>query len=291
MTFLQSAREHYAGQQEVTADAVATARRLRFDSLGRLVAVVAGFQAAAAVRGARYVPEALAEQGLDTDRFATPDARTLAGWTSYGLPLAPLLDKARAPLVDSYRFDRLIASQVQDAGRNGEVLQMSVTPSVTTYVRMLNPPSCSRCVLLAGKKYGKNDGFARHPLCDCTHVPTDDELGDDVRFDAPEYFRSLPTAEQLAEEYPHLTVKMRREAGIYSQEDIFTKHGAELIRAAPDSKQQYVMGRVVNTRWMKHSTAGEDKMRRAMPGDLVQRAGGDRVTLLRLMRSNGYIRY
>lgn len=291
MTTLQSARERYAEQQEITADAVATARRLRFDSLGRLTAIVAGFQAASALRGARYVPRALREQGLSLDVFAEPDARTLAGWTSYGAPLAPLLDRMRHPRIDSDRFDRLIASQVQDAGRNGEELQMAVTPAVTTYVRMLNPPSCSRCILLAGRKYGKNAGFDRHPLCDCVHVPTDDEKGDDVRFDPVDYFNSLPTAEQLAEEYPHLTVKMRREAGIYSQEDVFTKHGAALIRAAPDSKKQYVMGRTVNTRWMKHSTAGDDAMRRAMPGDLVRRAGGDRVLLLRLMRGNGYIRY
>lgn len=286
-----SARRHYAEQQEITADAVAVARRLRFDSLGRLAAVVAGFQAAAAVRGAQYVPEVLVEQGIDPDVFAEPDARTLAGWTSYGTPLLPLLDRARSPRVDSYRFDRLIASQVQDAGRNGEILQMSVAPAVTTYVRHVNPPSCSQCILLAGKKYRKNEGFERHPLCDCVHVPTNEEIGDDIRFDAPAYFESLPTADQLAEEYPHLTVKMRREMGLYSQEDIFTKHGAELIRAAPDGKRQYVMGRVVNTRWMKHSTAGENRLRRAMPTDLVQRAGGDRVTLLRLMRANGYIRY
>ena len=291
MATLTSAREHYAERQEITADAVGAARRLRFGSLGRLVAVVAGFQATAAVRGARYVPGALAEQGIDVDRFATPDARTLAGWTAYGAPLAPLLDRARRPAVAAFRFDRLVASQVQDAGRNGELLQMAVTPTATTYVRMLNQPSCSRCILLAGKKYRKNEGFQRHPLCDCTHVPTDDETGDDVRFDPPAYFRSLPTAEELAEQYPDLTVKMRRERGLYSQEDVFTKHGAALIRAAPESKQQYVMGRVVNTRWMKRSTAGDDRRRRAMPGDLVQRAGGDRVLLLRLMRANGYIRY
>lgn len=291
MATLQSARERYAEQQEITADAVATARRVRFDSLSRLTALVAGFQAAAAVAGARYVPRALREQGLSLDALAEPDARTLAGWTSYGTPLAPLLDKVRQPESDAYEFDRLIASQVQDAGRNGEALEMAVRPAVTTYVRMLNPPSCSRCILLAGKKYHKNEGFARHPLCDCVHVPTDDEIGDDIRFDPVEYFNSLPTAEQLAEEYPHLTVKMRREAGIYSQEDIFTKHGAVLIRAAPDSKRQYVMGRVVNTRWMKRSTAGEDALRRAMPADMVRRAGGDRVLLLRIMRGYGYIRY
>src|SRR5690606_23965723 len=33
------------------------------------------------------------------------------------------------------------------------------------YVRMLTPPSCSRCTVLAGRWYRKNAGFARHPGC------------------------------------------------------------------------------------------------------------------------------
>lgn len=38
-------------------------------------------------------------------------------------------------------------------------------PQVTGYVRMLNPPSCSRCVILAGKRFAWNQGFQRHPNC------------------------------------------------------------------------------------------------------------------------------
>lgn len=291
MATLQSAREHYARQQRRTARAVLAARLLRFDSLPRLTAAVAGFQAASAVAGAEFVPEALVEQDIDPDVFAEPDARTLAGWTSWGAPLAAALEVVRRPSVESHRFDRFIASQVQDAGRAGSELQAAVTPAATAYVRQLNPPSCSRCVLLAGKVYRKSAGFDRHPLCDCAHVATSAEAGDDIRFDAPAYFRSLPSAKELREQHPDLTVAMRREAGLLSQEDVFTKHGAELIRAAPEGRQQYVMGRVVNTRWMRHATAGEDARRRALPGDIVRQAGGDRVTLLRLMRAHRYIRY
>ena len=39
------------------------------------------------------------------------------------------------------------------------------------YVRMLNPPSC-RCSVLAGRFYRWNNGFLRHPKCDCVHVQT-----------------------------------------------------------------------------------------------------------------------
>lgn len=269
MATLQSAREHYEAQQDVTAKALVASRRLRFGDLGRLVAVLAGFQATAARNGQRSVPAMLTEQGISLDRFAEPDARTLAGWTSYGMPLAPLLEKVRQPEFDAFRFDRVILSQVQDAGRQGAALQMAVMPAVTAYDRMVNPPSCSRCILLAGKVYARNAGFQRHPRCDCVHVPTTREAGGDMRFDAVGYFDSLPTEEQ---------------------DRIFTKHAAELIRNADPADRQYVMGRVVNTRWMPRSTAAQDRRARLLPEDIVRRAGGDRAELLRLMKRYRYLK-
>jgi len=38
-------------------------------------------------------------------------------------------------------------------------------------VRVLVPPSCDRCTILAGRIYRDLDGFARHPGCDCQHWP------------------------------------------------------------------------------------------------------------------------
>jgi hypothetical protein len=37
---------------------------------------------------------------------------------------------------------------------------------------MVNPPCCQRCAVLAGQVFRSNQGFARHPRCDCVHVPT-----------------------------------------------------------------------------------------------------------------------
>ncbi|MBK6887020.1 MAG: hypothetical protein IPH03_11745 [Tetrasphaera sp.] len=39
------------------------------------------------------------------------------------------------------------------------------------YIRVLSPPSCDRCSVLGGKWFKWNTGFARHPGCDCKHVP------------------------------------------------------------------------------------------------------------------------
>ena len=156
-------------------------------------------------------------------------------------------------------------------GRGATLRQVAMVQRewVEGYVRMLNPPSCSRCAILAGRFYLWNEGFERHPLCDCTHVPTTLENGDDVTFDAVSYFDSLPTEEQ---------------------DRIFTKHAAELIRNADPADRQYVMGRVVNTRWMPRSTAAQDRRARLLPEDIVRRADGDRAELLRLMKRYRYLR-
>lgn len=71
-------------------------------------------------------------------------------------------------------------------------------PQVTGYVRMLNPPSCDLCVILAGKRFLWNQGFQRHKNCDCTHIPASEALAGDLTTDPYAYFRSLTEAEQNA---------------------------------------------------------------------------------------------
>ena len=64
------------------------------------------------------------------------------------------------------------------------------------YVRMLTPPSCDRCVILAGKWYRWNQGFKRHPNCDCRHIPATEAIAGDITVDPMEYFNSLSIADQ-----------------------------------------------------------------------------------------------
>lgn len=68
-------------------------------------------------------------------------------------------------------FQRLVASLVQGAGRTAQSVATAVRPDVV-HVRLLTPPSCSRCAVLAGRVYRYSDGFLRHPHCDCVMVPT-----------------------------------------------------------------------------------------------------------------------
>jgi hypothetical protein len=51
------------------------------------------------------------------------------------------------------------------------------------YVRMVNPPCCSRCAVLAGKHYRSNDIMPRHPRCDCLLIPSTEAVAGEFTTD------------------------------------------------------------------------------------------------------------
>lgn len=87
-------------------------------------------------------------------------------------------------------------TMLADTRRDVFQTDMVQRPQVTGYVRMLNPPSCSRCVILAGKRFQWNQGFQRHPNCDCIHIPATESLAGDFTTDPYAYFNSLSPQEQ-----------------------------------------------------------------------------------------------
>lgn len=64
----------------------------------------------------------------------------------------------------------LVRGQVMDAGRSASSVITAATDGAG-WVRYVSPPCCQRCAVLAGKWFRWNQGFRRHPGCDCTHVP------------------------------------------------------------------------------------------------------------------------
>lgn len=64
------------------------------------------------------------------------------------------------------------ALQVADAARVATSIGAAARPDWGGYVRYLNPPSCGRCAILAGRFYRWSEGFLRHPRCDCINVPS-----------------------------------------------------------------------------------------------------------------------
>lgn len=256
---LTSATEAYSVQAQLAAAAVVAAQRLRKPSPAQIAALVAAYQLLAAQQGAAAVPAMLAEQGLSAATTAAVATQALAGLTSAGYPLSTMFETIQSPA----QLAMLVASAVQDAGRNGASLRMTVTPSVTGYVRMLNPPSCSRCVILAGKFYRWNEGFERHPNCDCRHIPSTEALAGDLTTDPQAYFDSLSRAEQ---------------------DRTFTAAGAEAIRDGAD------MGRVVNARrngGVRTALRGR-RGARPMPEHIYAMAA-DRADAIRLLKLAGFI--
>lgn len=114
-----------------------------------------------------------AKQGV-AGGMTVREARNKAGAWLTGVGLTMLADTRR----DVYQAD------------------MISRPQVTGYVRMLNPPSCSRCAILAGKRFLWNQGFQRHPNCDCIHIPASEQAAGDLTTDPYAYFESLSEKDQ-----------------------------------------------------------------------------------------------
>jgi hypothetical protein len=277
---LSSAADAYATQAQITAAAVAAARAVRPQTVQNIATTIAAYQALAAQQGATAVPAMLAEQGISAQQVASVISSALAGYTAGGYPLSVMFESITSPA----QLAMLAASAVQDAGRNGASIAMAVTPSVDGYVRMLNPPSCSRCAVLAGKFFRWNQGFERHPQCDCRHIPTSESVTGDLTTDPQAYFDSLNPAEQ---------------------DRIFTKAGAQAIRDGAD------IGQVVNARRgmekgqlfgreMFHTFEGVTRRgvaRRAMGSgrpvrlmpESIYALATDRADALRLLKLYGYL--
>lgn len=178
-----------------------------------LVAAVSKIQLDAATRGAGYGGNTLADQGLYEAPEAWVDPSSLAGVSSRGASLGAALYSAiphTKDLIAGGMPERVAlargrevlqmsaATQVADAGRTAAGLDTFARPRVG-YVRMLNPPSCSRCSVLAGRFYRNNEGFQRHPRCDCVHVPTtrtEAAESEGLIHDPYAYFESLSESAQ-----------------------------------------------------------------------------------------------
>ncbi|MFF0823049.1 hypothetical protein ACFYUR_22030 [Micromonospora haikouensis] len=146
--------------------------------LPRLMVLLTGAQQAVAGRADDYLDEVLAEQRVSARTEGRVSAQSLAGVASDGRDLADLLyQPAISTLVGikggasveealaggGVGLDMLVRTQVADAGRVADQVAMVARPQVTGYVRMLVGKSCSRCAILAGRRYGWSAGFQRHP--------------------------------------------------------------------------------------------------------------------------------
>lgn len=226
-TAQEIALEHYVRQQRIvrrTANrAQAIWQRLDprdFDGSWRL-AVAPGLQAAltagqreAAGQSDDYVEAVIAADGARSRPEGLVRPGAFAGVAADGRPLESLfyesvidtkwrinegMSQADSLIGGLEKLLKAVATETADAGRTGTGASMTGNKTINGYIRVVNAPACARCIILAGKEFGWNAGFQRHPRCDCVHMPARliaRGRHHEGAFDPKAYFKNLSKAEQ-----------------------------------------------------------------------------------------------
>lgn len=353
MSAEQVARLHYSARGALIGALASIARRLWravdpariaeswTGQLPELVTMTSATQVAAARGADGYLDAVLVEQGISPGREGRLNVSSLSGIASDGRDLASLLYRPAVTtlaaiqsgtevddaLASGYAtLEMIVGTQVADAGRVADQVALTVRPAARGYVRMLVGGSCSRCVVLAGRRYEWNKGFDRHPMCNCVHVPAGEDTADDIRTDPMAYFRSLTEAEQdkaftragaesirLGADISQVVSARRGALGLTPASARLTVEEARTLRGGRTrghlertdvfGRQLYVTtdGVTVRGRAGVRLGARETGVRRAgdryrsarpprlMPESILEIANGDREEAVRLLRRFGYI--
>jgi hypothetical protein len=151
-----------------------------------------------------YLNDVLGAQNADTSAEGRVNPQ---GWSDLaegggswlqGLVFAP--NSVRGTGLQAWtRFQFVAGSMVKtalgDTARSSTQAAMQTRPSVNWYVRMIRGKTCSRCSVLAGRKYKSSMAFRRHKRCDCVHIPMAENRNDWTTNPAT-YFKTLSTEEQ-----------------------------------------------------------------------------------------------
>jgi len=300
--------EHYRAQQRLIVATLGLTRR-EWASMGadfdaswakvgpRLVLLTASAQLGAARAGALSVPATLAELGQDVAPLAEVNARGFAGVASDGRPLDSLLygavtqaktaavtDPSTALAKGGAWLDMAVHTMVADAGRGASGVAIAARPKVG-YIRMVNPPCCSRCAILAGKWFKWNEGFKRHPRCDCTHVS--------VKEDTPAGLIGAPDDLFRNGQVKGLTEGQRKAVA----------DGADPSQVINADRRVFVGGKFVSSssgmtttegttrRGVAGARMGATKGKRAarLTPDAIYRLASDRTEALALLQRHGYV--
>lgn len=299
--FLQSLSDN-AGARARTAWAQLDPKNLSgsWESNGvtdQLLVTVAQAQLAAATAAEPFVAAALAKQAAAAVPLGSLAPRSLAGIASDGrdldsLLLQPLIQtlaaiEAGAPPdaaleLGANAVDTIAQTQVSDAGRAGVDVAMTAHPEASGWVRMLVPPSCGRCVVLAGRVYRWSSGFDRHPQDDCVTVPAQENVADDLTTDPQAYFDSLTAAQQDRDFGKAVAAAIRDGADI--SQAVNARRGTRGM-SRPGRRATTVEGTT------RRGVAGA-RLRgapRLMPQGIADIAGADRERRLELLQQHGYI--
>ena len=291
MVLLQAADDHHRLQSRLAAiasrNAVTAWDGVPLDALDtwqpqRLARQVTALQLIGSRNADPYVTAVLNEQGTDPATTGRVNPAAFIGVAGDGRSLVTLLDEPRiqaktaigqgteaAAAWESARFSlqRMAVTAVQDATRVAVGVATTARRHADGQVRQLNPPSCSRCAILAGRWYRWDAGFDRHISCDCIGIPVSEDVAGDMTTD--------PTAVFHAGQITDLS-----------------KADTAALRDGAD------IGRVVNAHRGIETAGGRKvthELRSARHGGIrlmpeqIYRDATDRADALRLLRRFGYL--
>lgn len=178
-----------------------------------MVQAVAAGQLLAASTGQSYV-DAMVSASHELSDYSpgasTVNVRSLSGVAADGRALDSLLylpviraktlirsgvSQRQAYLGGQVDLQRMVTSEIADAGWSATRLAMTSNHAVNGYVRCIRPGACARCAVLAGRVYHWSADFARHPHCGCYGVPATKNYHAHIT-DADSFFSGLSRAEQ-----------------------------------------------------------------------------------------------
>jgi hypothetical protein len=266
--------------------------------------VTAALQEAA--RGSQdYVAASLRSWGAEPDPAGAVPPGAFARTASDGRPLDTLLGvpafeaqaladqgmpATEAKTVGDRHLKRIVATQVADAARVATGVAQVNDRKTRGYIRQLTTPSCSRCVLLAGRWYAVNKGFQRHPLCDCVHMPAAEVIEPQ---DPKDLFDAMSDQDLAKAGWSKASVRAIREDGA----DIFqvTNARRELRTLTVAGRQVQVSTVGVTKRGIAGKRLGASKRNpgvRLTPESIyaeAERLGWSRDETIRQLKRFGYI--
>jgi len=248
--------DHYRAQQRLTL-ALLSALRSEWATVGddldagwrrigpRLTALVTAAQLGAATDGLSYVPQALLQSGHDIAPIGQVDPKAFAGVATsldalaygdlgallYGAVVharsASASTLAERKSIGMLHLATLARTQISDAARQSASVAIIARPR-TGWIRMVSAPCCQRCAVLAGKLFKSNQGFDRHPRCDCRHIPfaESDPFDPGVRI-GPEDVKDLTSTQRqaIADGADMNQVINARRSGAISADGMWTNEG------------------------------------------------------------------
>lgn len=267
--------------------------------------VLAASQALAVLQAQVYVAEATGQDGpaLNAAAFAGTAADGGGLDTLLALPVITTKRSLAAGLPLDRSLGRGLAqlqmigrTEVADAGRTATGVGIAVRPRTYGSVRVVHPPACGRCIVLAGRVYRWSDGFQRHPHCDCTMAPLLSPEGRQAP-EPRELWDSMTREQQDAAAGSQADAQAIRDGAdvaqvINAQRGMYEAAGRKFT--AEGTTRRGLAGRQLEAAGAGTTRSAGERVRRVAvprlrPEQIYREAAGDRAEAIRLLRRFGYI--